>query len=752
MTMNRHVKTRVLHKARRLLAAALIQAGPAPAVYFGLTSLGPSADPPVMAGYLNSDTNPETGSVTAWGGVGNVAVDYQRRSVALDFGKPTSIRSVKIMDSNSSARTDGEDYSLWYSLDNSTYTRIAHWQFCAETIDGRLVHTFTGFDVTARYLKINTLRTDGAYTFVLQGLQDSIWSFRNAIPDFGITLHSDGDRLFPPGELNFGVPAGEAVSTILQEIDFIAEAGFRTLKMGMGTDVLNWNTSAGSPRDWRLDDPEWALPAAVWEQYADSRGRAWTARNLFAAGIDPVRVAAERAKERGMYFFLSCRIADTHFTADPENYPLTSKFYLERERSADPEVRIAIKHSGSSPVPGYSRFDQLMNFDKVSVRNYRLNIIAEALERYGDVIDGFEIEFNRSPALFPLGQGSSKTGLTTGFLQSVREQIDGLQNTSSPLYFGIRVPWDQTLCLSQGLDVDQQIRDRRVDYVVPSNIMTVSHDMDIRGWIAAGRPNRATDRGVAVYAGLPARKPSGWSFPREYTNPSNYTVAVGAENPQLLGAALGFYAMGADGIELYNFAGLVASVSGRTRLSGLAAHLARDSETGSLDKIFAVTPVHSKPYEGRMEYAKCLPAEFRTNGTVWANSQDGVLIQQGNNRHTSLLFITGRETMQGEEKWFLRLGIRPLPNQNPDFSGLDLRITVNSLLLRDGPVSGNPSVDLIEAGSETSPAPSHYIIIPIGNAFPLKEAGFNTITIQQNSSSGVLYGFSLQEIQTGVFP
>src|SRR5690606_33608485 len=130
--------------------------------------------------------------------------------------------------------------------------------------------------------------------------------------------------------------------------------------------------------------------------------------------------------QRGMYFILSYRVADTHFTSDPADYPLTSKFYLDSEASTNPANWVAISHNGSSPVPGYVRFDRLMNVDRVRVRNHRLGVLFEALDRYKTVADGLELDFTRSVGLFPFGDGSSKTGIVDDFIQDVRNKIDEL--------------------------------------------------------------------------------------------------------------------------------------------------------------------------------------------------------------------------------------------------------------------------------------------------------------------------------------
>jgi hypothetical protein len=743
----------------------------------------------IVVGLLTNDTAPASGTVTSWGGTGSAALDYQQRSVVLDFSTSQRIRSVTLDDNNDTARPLATDYSLWASDDNITYTQISGWSLDAAVTDGLLLHTFVGFDVTARYLKVHSSFSDTSYTFVLANLQDGITSFTLGQPITFIALHSDGDRLFPPGtqatpcDPFSGSSATAAESVIRQEVDAIANAGYDTLKMTIGTDVLNYPSIVGSPRDWRIDDPSWALTETQWDKYLDLHGRALTARNFFTASpaVDPVLIAAEESSYKGMRFLLSYRIADTHFTADPSGYPLTSKFYLDHEAGADP---VAISHSGVSPVPGYVRFDTLMNFHLTSVRNYRRDVIAEALNRYVDHIDGFEIDFTRSIALYPLGTvDATAVAEVTQFLQDVRDAMN-LADPTHRLVLGLRVPGDQAVCLSQGLDVAKQIRERRVDFIVAANILTVPHDMDIRPWVAAGRPLNSFDRGVEIQSGLSARKPDGWIFPLNYTVQANYGTApnASAEDAQLLGAAVAFRRMGAEAVELYNFAGLAGSQNGITRLGTLATNLTAAS-TGNLPKVFAVTPADAKPYEGYFEYIKSLPVEFLTDGTVWVNStydpttNTKALVQQtgsGSNVHKSKIFVTGRGNMGPTEQWLLRIGIRNTTlntSTNPySPSSLNLKIEINGVELFSGSVNSSPA-SLVQMALEPAhpattrcdgttiaatperpylaPDSRDYITIPIPAAFALIDNNFNVVNISQN---GTPLGFRVQEIQIGVFP
>ncbi|SDT21629.1 exo-alpha-sialidase [Jiangella sp. DSM 45060] len=132
----------------------------------------PAADPaiPSAAGLLASDPTPATGAVPGFGASGSVALDYRRRSVGADLFGPATVRRIELVDSDATTRLLASDYTLWTSDDNVTYEPLTGWTMTAGTEGGRLVHTFAGFEVTTRYVKINTRYDDTAFTFVLSNL------------------------------------------------------------------------------------------------------------------------------------------------------------------------------------------------------------------------------------------------------------------------------------------------------------------------------------------------------------------------------------------------------------------------------------------------------------------------------------------------------------------------------------------------------------------------------------------------------
>lgn len=132
-----------------------------------------NADLPKTIGYLDNDTNPINGSIGNWNG-GNIAVDYENRSIGLDFGISRSISEIELFDSDNYTRCDLSDYELYWSNDNASFTRITNIDFFERTLNGKKVHSFSFQGITARYIKIHTTYSDTAYTFALVPSQDNV--------------------------------------------------------------------------------------------------------------------------------------------------------------------------------------------------------------------------------------------------------------------------------------------------------------------------------------------------------------------------------------------------------------------------------------------------------------------------------------------------------------------------------------------------------------------------------------------------
>lgn len=122
---------------------------------------------PITTGVLTRDPNPAAGTLTFPCCAGATALDYRDRSLGADLGAPGTITEVSLVNRSASSRVTEADWSLWYSDDNVTYTELTGWSFSDTVVDGQQIHTFSGFEVEAQYLKVHSAFADDAFTFVL---------------------------------------------------------------------------------------------------------------------------------------------------------------------------------------------------------------------------------------------------------------------------------------------------------------------------------------------------------------------------------------------------------------------------------------------------------------------------------------------------------------------------------------------------------------------------------------------------------
>lgn len=190
----------------------------------GSTSRLDPGDPVLRAegGLVPDDVDPATG-LLEFGETGSLAVDFRRRSVGLAFDEPVTVEELQLTARGATSRLEAEHYSLWVSEDGTTYTEVADWDLDAQVVDGRLVHTFSGFSETATSLKVNTSFTDGAYTFVLDSYAQIV--ARGSCPDDAClqypspyaVFQSDDNVLFEPvDQVEFGrrIEDGRLVHTL----------------------------------------------------------------------------------------------------------------------------------------------------------------------------------------------------------------------------------------------------------------------------------------------------------------------------------------------------------------------------------------------------------------------------------------------------------------------------------------------------------------------------------------------------------
>lgn len=406
--------------------------------------------------------------------------------------------------------------------------------------------------------------------------------------DFGVIWNEDGDFAF--------LSRNKDTATRLLQLNVAAHAalgiGTYTFSIGAGSDVLYYDTKIASPYGWRVTSYE--------QKDSSWANRIRNARESIASGMNAVQVAGKAAKKHGLLFLPSFRMNDSHFMADPYNYPLTGKFWIDNGE----RLRI-----GQSPLSFNKDYGNLFDFSKEEVRRFRLNVINECIDLHKDIMDGMELDFNRVQIFFPREKARAGMPLMTKLLRDVRKKLDQMaREKGRPFYLFVRIPPSIESCLVAGLDIETWIKEGLVDMITPSQLMTLAHDMPIEKMIALGKKY-----GVAVYPSIFPRT----SFRKEL-QPALADVGMEKEFgrianlSELSGAIANYQSLGVQGFYLFNFKGGEKDEGFRPHPTWLYALIAEmkspDINTG--DKVFAITKTYYHDDESpSYAYVKQLPVQ-----------------------------------------------------------------------------------------------------------------------------------------------
>lgn len=482
------------------------------------------------------------------------------------------------------------------------------------------------------------------------------------MPNFGVMLNDDGDHSYPDAD-----PV-KSLEGVRRMIGSLRDTPVRTLmySIGAGSDILYYPTHVANTFGWRTtpldDDPVWS-------------DRVHRGRIAAQAGADPVRAAAEQAHAMGLRFVPSYRMNDAHFVIDPEHYPLTGKFWLEHRQFA----------IGQSPVAGWN-YSALFDFSHEEVREFRLAVIYEALERYAPVMDGFELDFNRFQIFFRPGEAGRNRGLVTAMVARVRAWLDELgAERGRTFYLFVRVPPTLKNCEWSGLDVPAWMRERLVDVVIPAQFLTLAHEMPVDEFVALARPEAAR-----IYPALYdwtnwralAEPVPLWNFSGDSGEIAGSRAMTRFATPALIaGAVANYHAMGADGFQLYNF-----KMPLRPEHQEAARILAQPETIPQRARIYAVTHAYFNDNEDSFQYRKQLPQTLRPGATC------------------SVSLLIGEDPSAARERPVLRLGVRGVTARS------HLVVRVNGHPLADG--AGR---DLLTPAAPQTRADTatHYLLLPL---------------------------------------
>lgn len=245
-------------------------------------------------------------------------------------------------------------------------------------------------------------------------------------------------------------------------------------------------------------------------------------RNLQAEGTDVIKASLERAKMHGMETFISFRMNDLHFADTASGNRATfPDFWFEHPEYWTHDTTQGW-HSG-----------QAFDFSYPEVRQHKLNIIKEQLERY-DMIDGYELDFMRFIVLFKTGEGREKAPLITEMVREIKHTIDSLSAVRGhKILLAVRVPVTVEGALDKGLDVKQWADEGLIDFVT----IGVHWRGDTGIPVAKFRKEFGHNE-IPLYASID----DGGYLPREFYSDGMYR-----------GMASHILGEGADGVYLFNY-------------------------------------------------------------------------------------------------------------------------------------------------------------------------------------------------------
>ena len=513
------------------------------------------------------------------------------------------------------------------------------------------------------------------------------------LPDFGVMLNDDGDLSFT------SMDPKESVRNLKAQIDSLAGTSVRTLmwSVGAGSEILYYPTKVANVWGWR----------PVPEKYEQDFG-SWTRKVQagMAAGVDPVRIAGERARSHGIRFVPSYRMNDDHFIFDPQNYPLTGKFWLDNQKTMT---------IGESPQPADPHYGNLLDFSHQAVRQFRLKVIDEVITRYEDILDGIELDFNRFQMIFPKDRGYERGHLVTEMLSTVRKSLDQAEaRQGRKLHLFVRVPPSLGDCHRMGYRIADWMRPRIVDVILPSQLMTLAHDMPIEEFVRVCAP-----AGVQVYPSLYPRTGYTWPFHRDPKQEDYEGRPSRRISPSLWRGALANYRQKkASGVQLYNF-NLPADdwTHEILRDSGASHSLAHAPRA---DAIFVVTPGYYLDHTNTYQYRKQIPS------AITSGSPAVFTLYVGEN-------YGGAAAKHAVDHCAVRLGFTgELPGDD-----WELELQINGMILHRG--SAGPKL------TQTNGVLT-YFQTEIHDMAAVYH-GKNTLRILINGISNI----SLEEVQVGVF-
>ena len=257
------------------------------------------------------------------------------------------------------------------------------------------------------------------------------------------------------------------------------------------------------------------------------------------------RAYLEAAKEAGMEIFASIRMNDIHDAWAPRlTYPL---------KMARPDLLLGARRD-HAPDAIMRAFWSGFDYAKEEVRRHFLDFIRTYCRQYD--YDGLELDYFRHPLFFKPGEARQNLDTMTSFVRKVRGILREIgQERGRPYLLAIRVPDTPAMALRTGLDVEQWMKEGLLDLLIVGG-------------------------GYMPYAG---RLESFIDLAHQYGLPAYPCINHFREPLAMRSLASNFWALGADGIYLFNYFGVRLGMEGgrlRPEVSDSAERLKVLSQIG----------------------------------------------------------------------------------------------------------------------------------------------------------------------------
>lgn len=308
-----------------------------------------------------------------------------------------------------------------------------------------------------------------------------------------------------------------SVSVVNAYVDAYARSQVTTFMICSGSDFPYYRSKYGrvfcDDRNGTLDCGCDTAGYKVYREYYQNY------LNLEKEGTDMITAVLKRAGKDGMEAFITYRMNDLHFTDTSLHCPIVyTDFWL-----AHPEYWLN-ENSGWHSAGA-------LDFSYKQVREQKLNMISEQLEKYGDLLDGYDLDFMRFIVYFKSDEGAP---LMTSLVKAVKAKVDEVSaRKGKKILLSVRVPVDLDFCMKKGLDVKEWVRQGLVDFVSIGVHWCGKPDIPVAQFRKElGNPS------VPVYASID----DGGYNPREFYSHGMYR-----------GMASHILAQGGDGIYLFNY-------------------------------------------------------------------------------------------------------------------------------------------------------------------------------------------------------